>query len=285
MKSCEKYVDLMMRSIDGEISGQEETVLHVHLMNCAECKARYDCYRAIDNGIRQIQEEPPKGLTHAIMNSIHQEKHRYHPKNWIKRGKFTIVAAVAAALLLVVGKLGISYSNQSAGTVSTSTEYAVEEEAAPEVVAEFRSGDSEKIADQQAITETVPEVQEEEPVLEAPENTDVASESVTNGPEDVYSSGGTIQAGTVLDGNSESTLQGQIEEAGYAGQFFVVSGIGQTELETYFGDYEIVNITDDLAIYGVQLEMVQELIENGTLNVSKSFRIGSESNQAWLVIE
>lgn len=59
MRACERYIDLMMRSIDRETTPREEAELRAHMDQCAACRALYEAYRAVDTGISALEEEPP----------------------------------------------------------------------------------------------------------------------------------------------------------------------------------------------------------------------------------
>lgn len=287
MKACEQYIDLIMRSIDGETDGQEETALRVHLMACPGCKALYESYRAIDDGICLAEEEPPASLTNAIMNSVHRDTQQYQPKSWLKRGRFTAIAAAAAVLLLMVTKFGGSFETPDVGMVYSAPEQAVAEAAMPEVAAEFRSGGVPAAAEEvPEEAKDVPEVQMLEPPFEA--NTDTAVPEIpiaepTEIPEENYT-GGEVEGGKVF-GDHEDALQELLERAGCSGKVLVITDATAEALEALFSEVHAVTLENGLMAYEIASEYVQTRVEDGTITVVDSFLIGDETDSVWLVLK
>lgn len=131
--NCEKYIEIMMRELDGEATAAEKLELRGHLMNCERCRALYETYQNIDAGIMDMEEEAPEGLTEAVMGAVRQEKEKQSPLYFLKRYKFT-VAAIAACFVLVVAGRGIGFGSAEeadAASLARMEPEAAVEEAAP----------------------------------------------------------------------------------------------------------------------------------------------------------
>ena len=273
MRACEEYIDLITRSIDGRTDGQEEAALHVHLMTCPGCKALYDSYRAIDDGIYFAQEEPPEGLTDAIMNGIYRERTQYRPKSWLRRGKFTMIAAAAAVLVLVFAQFGGNLGAQT--TESDLPETVAAAEAVPEVSAEFRSGPT----DAPEPYEAAPAVQMPEvPITEAEEEPEQSPEAKENSPE---APSGSLQAGTTL--SSAEVLRQALVSAGCSGRIFLAEGITQDELVERLPESTAVVLDNGQTAVGANADSVQALLDDGSLTASELFSIG-DGDLIWIVI-
>lgn len=127
MKSCEEYIVDMNLSIDGLLDPAEEQALQAHLATCPKCRSLYRSYRDIQDAINEAEVEPPKGLSHSVMEQIRQEKVRHSPKATLKRMRFTLVAAVIALVVVVAGKyIGTPGSNLTSGTDTPAAAEAAE---------------------------------------------------------------------------------------------------------------------------------------------------------------
>ncbi len=128
MKPCEAFLDDIFLSLDGQLSDEEEAALQVHLAACPSCRQLYDTYRNIDAAVMEMAEEPPEGLHQAVMNSIRHEKERNKPFAFLKRGKFTLIAAVAAVVLLLVGRnVDLSFSGENSSDAGSAAAEAAAE--------------------------------------------------------------------------------------------------------------------------------------------------------------
>ena len=90
---CEKYAELISRSIDGDLSSAEEEELNRHLESCADCRSLLKDLKDI-RGFGFELSEPPDGLKEKIMAKIKHEKAR-------TRFKPRTYAALAAAVAVI----------------------------------------------------------------------------------------------------------------------------------------------------------------------------------------
>ncbi len=268
MQACEEYIDLIMRSIDGETTGQEETSLQMHLMSCPGCNALYDSYRMIDDGIYAAQEEPPAALTDAVMNSIHREATQFCPKSRFRQGRFTLIAAAAAVLLLVFSRLGGSFAPPA---VTGSSQVSAEPQSM--VSAEFRQA-----AEDPEPAETL-EAPEPEPEMATVWDTEEPDDQPDTAPTEGATDMGEIHANVHMA--QANTLREQLEEAGCYGTVYVLSGICLDELEALLPDFEIQTLSDGRTVYGTTVEAVDPLLDS--LPISESFQIGD--GEAWLILD
>jgi RNA polymerase sigma factor (sigma-70 family) len=70
------------------------------------CKDFLKKHRRKNVRCQEPKGEPPAQLTQAIMNSIRREKEEFSPKQWLKKLKFTIFAAIVAAIILLAARFG-----------------------------------------------------------------------------------------------------------------------------------------------------------------------------------
>jgi RNA polymerase sigma factor (sigma-70 family) len=63
-------------------------------------------YRKKSSTETDPQVEPPKQLVQAVMQSIRREQEAASPKAWLGRLKFTILAAIIAAIILLISRFG-----------------------------------------------------------------------------------------------------------------------------------------------------------------------------------
>lgn len=114
-------VSMLIQSVDGELSEQEEQVLQAHLTHCEHCRSLYLSYRNIQQGIIELEEEPPEQLKNAVMNRIRMDQEKKRPIYILKRMRFTLIAAAACLLLIFAGqKLSFSSDQIADSTVAES---------------------------------------------------------------------------------------------------------------------------------------------------------------------
>lgn len=118
MNACENYIDMILESVDGVLGETEEKALQEHLSCCEGCRALYESYGNIQNGILNMEEEAPEGLSEAVMGAIRQEKEKSSSIYYLKRAKFTLVAVAACLVIMVAGKF-VDFSSASTGSVAS----------------------------------------------------------------------------------------------------------------------------------------------------------------------
>ncbi len=190
------------------------------------------------------------------MGGIRREKQRFTPNRWLKNAKFTMIAAVAAVLVLVWGRV-------SPGTMSNTTPAGAAEQAEadmPQVAAEFQA----------PVDEDVPAAQEN----------GQAEEYVEQGIVESRKAAGTRDAKKSDDGLSQEALL----EAGCQGLVYQIEGWSVEDVSTRFSQVETKTLGDGTAVYGVPQEEVQALLEEGTLPVVQSLLVGAQGDVVWLVL-
>ena len=285
MKPCEEYVEKILLSLDGELSQAEEQALQAHLAACPGCKCLYETYRHIDLGIQEGEEEPPEGLSRAVMSAIRQEKKT--PLSLLKRGKFTLIAAAAAIVILIAGRsLPISLDTGRSASDSAAADAAIEQEAAAEAgTGEFLPAPQNQAEGEVAeATEAAPA---EAPQLEA--DVDAAptelpqAEEAEEAPE-APESGALPEMDYACSGTSADSLQAVwtlLEQEGYTGS---LHGVCLTEEALYgmlpdcqkrvLGGQTVVYETTR-ADYEAVADQIQETASAGT---------DSESDQVFLYL-
>jgi len=103
--NCEKAFELLSASLDNALNENEQAQLQRHLEQCDQCCEILQHYQAIDIGLVSLNVEPPSELLSGVMAQIKAEKVVIHPmkKRRFIFGPGTAIAAVAAALVLVIG--------------------------------------------------------------------------------------------------------------------------------------------------------------------------------------
>ncbi len=233
MNPCEEYLELMMLSLDGTLEQPREAELQAHLSCCDGCRSLYETYQNIDAGIQAMEEEPPEGLTKAVMTSIRREKEKSKPAYFIKRAKFTILAA-AACLALVVVSRGFDFSANTAESAET---------AAPETAA-FLMEDAAitEVYEEDAIAEVAEETAAEEPrVQEAPVAEVYETEAETIDPE--FSVGGDVSA--------LKPILEEMESLGYNGDLVQLFDVTEQEVLERFSDCVTIVLSGGTVLYQV----------------------------------
>lgn len=231
MRSCEDYIADLNLSIDGLLEPEQEQTLQAHLAQCPKCRSLYQSYRDIQDAILESETEPPKGLSHSVMERIHAEKTRHSPKETVKRMRFTLVAAAVALVLVTAGRyIGNPHDNTAA-----SAQAAV---AAADTAEDTGEGAA-----------FAPRV-----AAQSPENAaDTAEDQAKN------EAGGVPFLGTAdtAEAAAESadtdilvSIQSQLAEAGEQGSLYLVSNT-EAELQTLLPKAEKLLLPDGSAVYKV----------------------------------
>ncbi len=235
MRSCEDYIADMNLSIDGLLEPEQEQALQAHLAQCPKCRSLYQSYRDIQDAILESETEPPKGLSHSVMERIHAEKTRHSPKETIKRMRFTLVAAAVALVLVSAGRyIGNPGDHTAASTQASSA------------AAEAAAVDAADTGEGAAFAPRV--------AAQSPENAaDTAEDQAKN------EAGGVPFLGTAdaAEAAAESadtdilvSIQSRLAEAGEQGSLYLVSNT-EAELQTLLPKAEKLLLPDGSAVYKV----------------------------------
>ena len=249
--TCEAYIDLMMKSIDGEASEEETAALHAHLAECEVCRGLYESYLAVDNAVNSTEEELPEQLTYAIMNSIRREQAQNRPKAWLRRYRFTAIAAVAAVVILAAAKLGENVSVKSDLTdTGADMVAAAQAETVAEEAAEFRSGDA---APAEAMEEAI----------EMPADAEgIAAEKAM--PSKAQAEDQYTQSGSEFF--SEARIEA-MEEAGFYGAAIRISNMSSWQLKELMPDILEIELSTGDTAYQAESDAVDAAVEAGELEI------------------
>ena len=228
MRSCEQYIADMNLSIDGLLEPEQERALQAHLAQCAKCRSLYQSYQDIQAAILESEVEPPKGLTHSVMERIHGEKTRHSPKATLKRMRFTLVAAVIALVVVATGKY------ISIPSVEMSTKSSV-----PTAEAAVDAGDGAAFAPRVAAysPEDLPNeaaVQADEPMLgAAPDASQMETAEDSTG---------------ILE-----TIQAQLDAQGQQGSVYLLSD-DAVEIQRLLPHVEAIRLSSGITVYKVRTD-------------------------------
>jgi len=132
LADCSEYLELISRSVDGDLSAEEAEMLYEHLAHCPSCSATLSSFEELSMMTADSLKQPPAQLHEGVMASIEAAKKR----PWYTRYRFT---AVAACFALVV--LAISYTPLGDFLVPAQENQVLTEDSARTVPA---TGDSEE---------------------------------------------------------------------------------------------------------------------------------------------
>jgi hypothetical protein len=105
MKECDRYLLLMSRQIDGDLTQEEQDELFAHLSVCGHCSARFEVYSAMKLALSELAEEPPAEMARGVMYKIEKDKKRGFGRRFAL--PFTgLAAAAAVALMIMSGAFG-----------------------------------------------------------------------------------------------------------------------------------------------------------------------------------
>ena len=255
MKACEEYVALMMLSMDGEASQEELNALHAHLDECEACRILYESYMVVDAAVQATEEEPPEQLTAAIMRSIEHETTKKQPRQWLRRYRFTALAAVAAVIVLVSAKIGEGISFRADTTMASA---AAEAAAEPAEAPQARFGAV--AAQAETVEAAIPDAAAEAPMsAELKESGETAGGAVDT-PE--------AKAELPAEASSAIFTDAQIlamEEAGFHGIAARTSDIDEAGLWSLFPDARSISLSTGETVYQVAADAVDAAVEAGSL--------------------
>lgn len=99
MTSCDKYIEMISRSIDSELEAGEGRELEAHLETCAECRAVKNAFEAISGAVRETAAEAPDALLDSVMSRLGEAPQK--PRRVYSFSRFVRYGALAACLALV----------------------------------------------------------------------------------------------------------------------------------------------------------------------------------------
>ena len=255
MKACEEYVALMMLSMDGEVSQEELNALHDHLEKCGACRALYERYLEIDAAISKTEVEPPDQLHAAIMNSIHRERARNQPAQWLKRYRFTAVAAVLALVVLVGAKVTMNVSQGDSGAAVAEDMIAAEEKLEPQeapMMAALQEAPAAPAEGGEAEATAAETIEETAEAPEAEEPIGVQSNAKAEAAQVAGKTVGETDSGGSEDGASFLTCTEAVRKAGYSGRVLYIKNASREDLERAFPDMTEIVLEDGIVIYEIK---------------------------------
>lgn len=71
MSGCYKYLEMMQRELDGELSEIEKKMLEKHMEQCPFCREEYAAFRTVADMFAGVEMmEPPRNLSDLIMAEV-----------------------------------------------------------------------------------------------------------------------------------------------------------------------------------------------------------------------
>lgn len=150
--ACERYLELLSRSLDGEISVEEQDELRSHLAGCADCSRLLEEFRRDEEALRatqtrgDIESEWERAALGRTLQAIRDEPDpawaatpRQKRWSWRPTLRWSAGLAAAAAAVLLAIRFGPSPTEpirtRSIPTVREAPAPAVEQQARPEAQA------------------------------------------------------------------------------------------------------------------------------------------------------
>ena len=228
MRTCESYIADMNLSIDGLLDEAQEQALQAHLAVCPKCRSLYQSYQNINAAILEAEVEPPKGLSHSVMEKIHQEKTKNKPRAILGRMRFTLAAAVIALAVLAAGKyLGVPGDNVSSDTTQLEAGAAAE---APGAAENQAAGEAALAAPPKAGASTDQQDAEAETAEDA-ETQDAGAEYMVGAAAEEPFDPAVQYAETDTSDTLLDTAMEELEALGYQGTLLEVSATEDTVYE------------------------------------------------------
>lgn len=130
---CREVRMLLDALVDGELSARQEAELHAHVHACEACMEEYKAAMLLKDCLKDMDEEiaVPLEAQAAWRRAIHAEAKKKLSRKWMR------VASVAAAMLVMVGGIGLMTKEQApaAQPVPKTMALNVESAAVPELIA------------------------------------------------------------------------------------------------------------------------------------------------------
>ena len=99
---CQQALELLSGHIDNTNTEEQEAMLQEHLSTCEHCQELLRAYEELDQGICELEAEPPAALAENVMKAVRQEAQMPGKRKFFF-GPGTALAAVAAVLVLALG--------------------------------------------------------------------------------------------------------------------------------------------------------------------------------------
>ena len=100
MSACDKYQEMISALLDGELTEEEQTQVRAHIASCAECRAMYEAFSALNAAV-SADVDVPESLHDGIMARVHSAETATKTQ-----GKLTVLrrtVSLAACLVVIVG--------------------------------------------------------------------------------------------------------------------------------------------------------------------------------------
>lgn len=273
MKACENYIDMILESVDGALSESAEQALQEHLSSCEGCCVLYESYLNIQNGILDMEEEVPEGLSGAVMGAIRQEKEKSSPIYYLRCAKFTLVAVAACLVIVVAGKF-VDFSSAATESVVSDNatveirmmDAAPETEEAQEAPMPLDEGAALIPAYDEEAEETV-EFATEEAAVEAPVEAAEADD----------------EFGVAQEENSISAMKkvlSGLELDGYSGDLVELLGMREIKLMELFPQAETLELSTGDVVYRIAREDLNTVV--GDLFIGNVVSTDSVGEDAFL---
>ena len=98
MADCSEYLELISRSVDGDLSAEEAETLYEHLAHCPTCSETLSSFEELSMMTADTLKTPPSQLKDGVMTSLRATKNR----PWYVKYRFTAVAACFALVVLAI---------------------------------------------------------------------------------------------------------------------------------------------------------------------------------------
>jgi predicted anti-sigma-YlaC factor YlaD len=147
MKDCDKYQEMISAMIDGALSETQEQQLKEHIEQCMQCRAMYEAFAALADGIETVPA-PPARLHEGIMSAVANAGRNKKKEGTIIHLRRYVTAA--ACLVIIVGAVLAVKS----GAVSQKN-YSKSSDTAP-AMAESAARDTATLYAEEGTTEAAP---------------------------------------------------------------------------------------------------------------------------------
>ncbi len=113
MENCDRFIDMISRKLDGDLTATETFELNAHLENCPSCASVQSAFEAISMDLSE-QLPAPEGLSEAVMSKISA------PKKVISFKKMSFIG-LAACLAFAIGINADRFTTNTEESSSEST--------------------------------------------------------------------------------------------------------------------------------------------------------------------